>query len=169
MPVAFQIASEAAETRHILPFLIGLLQKHSGDITDAADLDALIEAGTTLESYLQTLSMHGRDVPPDAQARLNTLCVRHCQLAEVAGVHIIPKHHLFIHVTELIAVKGNPRHYSTFLDESINGEIASICAALHRSTFERKALQRFGVLRNGLTCNALSGKRAIQTRIPEFW
>ena len=46
-----------------------------------------------------------------------------------------PKCHLLVHLIQRALVKGNPRLYSTYRDESLNGIIAKIARSAHRWTW----------------------------------
>jgi hypothetical protein len=52
----------------------------------------------------------------------------------------------YFYLFERFGIKymGSPKFYSTFLDESYNGKLAKICAACHRSTWEKTAFAKFG-------------------------
>ena len=54
-----------------------------------------------------------------------------------------PKSHLFPHLTLRIPHWGNPRFYSTYLDESLNRTFIKIAASCHRRTFERRMFSKF--------------------------
>ena len=45
------------------------------------------------------------------------------------GGHLTPKHHLFVHLTQRIPWQGNPRFYSTFLDETLNAVVSYVANA----------------------------------------
>eukprot|EP00959_Pyramimonas_sp_CCMP1952_P416758 8731419-Pyramimonas_sp.AAC.1 len=65
---------------------------------------------------------------------------------EDAGNEHLPKCHMFVHVTQKIHVQGNPRYYSTFLDESLNLVIANMAAASHKQNWELSIMQRARLL-----------------------
>eukprot|EP00959_Pyramimonas_sp_CCMP1952_P404396 8474233-Pyramimonas_sp.AAC.2 len=58
----------------------------------------------------------------------------------------LPKSHLFVHLTARIPEYGNPRLYSTFLDEGLNLILAGVASASHRCTFERSIFERIRLL-----------------------
>ncbi len=106
----------------------------------------LMAAGNALERFNKLLLEHGRKVPDDVCDELNQLCVLHCNLLESAHVHILPKHHFFRHMAQLIRRKGNPRYYNCYVDESMNGTIALVCNTTHRARFERVVFRKFGYM-----------------------
>ena len=92
--------------------------------------------------------------PSESQAKqANEIMLRylsHCTKVKeetmgkpIRKYHIVPKHHLFLHLTHGIRHKGNPRFYQTYLDESLNKTICSIAASSHRSTMERRVAAKF--------------------------
>ncbi len=52
------------------------------------------------------------------------LYLRHMRLATAAGVHIIPKHHLALHLWDRAAVTGNPKEFANWYDEHLNATLA---------------------------------------------
>ena len=64
--------------------------------------------------------------------------VRHLRLAREAGVQVLPKHHLFAHVLLKTRLYGNPKYYATFLDESLNRQLASVARSAYAAVWERR-------------------------------
>eukprot|EP00959_Pyramimonas_sp_CCMP1952_P168601 3522739-Pyramimonas_sp.AAC.1 len=58
------------------------------------------------------------------------------------GARFVPKHHLWAHLVQCAAANGNPRFYSTFLDETLNGVVATMAKAGHSKTWERRIFTR---------------------------
>ena len=110
------------------------------------DADSLLVAGSVLQDYLQLLVVSPAKVPLQTCQTLMDLCIRHLRLLSEAGVHYTPKHHLWCHLTLRIRTAGNPRCYSTFLDESLNRVLANIAAKAHRSTWELRTFHRVQLL-----------------------
>ena len=54
----------------------------------------------------------------------------------------MPKFHLFSHFEQQIAVSGNPPRHWCYMDESLIGDVVSICEACHPSTLHRLVLQK---------------------------
>ena len=48
-----------------------------------------------------------------------------------------------IHMSMGARVKGNPRFYTTYLDESLNKVFIAIAKQCHRRTFERRLFARY--------------------------
>ena len=55
---------------------------------------------------------------------------------------LLPKHHLWVHMTQEAQRLGNPVYHNTFLDESLNGVLKAACRSCHQMVFERSALRR---------------------------
>ena len=56
------------------------------------------------------------------------------------------KHHLWVHVTEDMALEGNSRHYATYCDESLNRDFARIAQCCHRRTFEPRLFAEYSLV-----------------------
>eukprot|EP00959_Pyramimonas_sp_CCMP1952_P434723 9102584-Pyramimonas_sp.AAC.1 len=67
----------------------------------------------------------GRKIPPHTHQKLLTLCVEHLKAYDRAGGMFTPKQHLFVHLTAHMIFFGNPRHRSTWHDETLNKAIRS--------------------------------------------
>ena len=129
---------KAAETKHIFPFVVELVRRHADGLRADVHVDALIAACQTLLDYTDVLAREPRLVSEEAQKVCLQSCRRHLELCRRAGVHMKPKHHLWEHITEDVALKGNPRHYVTYCDESLNRDFERIEQSCHRKTFERR-------------------------------
>ena len=71
------------------------------------------------------------------------LYVRHLRCATAANVHIIPKHHLALHLWDRSPQTGNPREFANWLDEHLNGTLAAVAKIAYPSVFERRVLSYF--------------------------
>eukprot|EP00959_Pyramimonas_sp_CCMP1952_P430694 9020002-Pyramimonas_sp.AAC.1 len=81
----------------------------------------------------------------DCQTLLD-MCLRHMALMGEVASPKAPKSHMFAHLTLRIPHWGNPRFYSTFLDESLNLTLAVVASASHRLTWERSIFDRMRLL-----------------------
>jgi hypothetical protein len=54
----------------------------------------------------------------------------------------VPKHHLMFHLLSNAAFLGNPRRYSTWLDESLNKLLKATCRHASQAVFEASTLLR---------------------------
>ena len=67
--------------------------------------------------------------------------VRHLKLAQSAGVPSIPKHNQFVHLLQNMRRFGNPKMYSSFIDESLNKNLAAVARNAHSFVWERRIFQ----------------------------
>ena len=68
------------------------------------------------------------------------LYLRHLRLAMDAGVHVIPKHHLALHLWDRAAVTGNPKEFANWYDEQLNATLAGVAKAAYPTVYERRVL-----------------------------
>lgn len=73
------------------------------------------------------------------------LYLRHMRLATAAGVHIIPKHHLALHLWDRAAVTGNPKEFANWYDEHLNATLAAVAKAAYPTVYERRVLSHFSL------------------------
>ena len=66
--------------------------------------------------------------------------LRHMRLATAAGVHIIPKHHLALHLWDRAAVISNPKEFAKWCDEHLNATLAALEKAAYPTVYERRVL-----------------------------
>lgn len=142
----YELKTKAAETGVLLLWAADFCKRRGADAVDFPNKSTFAAAGSCLLDYMAIIRGSGVVVPRDDCHRLMFLCLRHLALMEEAGVRHLPKSHMFIHVTQRIPEQGNPRFYSTFLDESLNLVIANMAAASHRSTWEVSVFQRARLL-----------------------
>ena len=56
---------------------------------------------------------------------------------DLAEVHMIPKHHYWIHLTMAVCEVGNERYYWNYVDEQVNGKLKRACESSLPATFCR--------------------------------
>jgi hypothetical protein len=78
------------------------------------------------------LASHGRQIDEPVSESLFQTYSRFISLMDRAGAELLPKSHLMFHLVQNSIFKGNPRHYSTYIDESYNGVIARVVRSCHR-------------------------------------
>ena len=137
------LKTKAGETGVLVRWATDLCQRHARSMKLG---DELLAAGECLLEYMAILKEHDRIVPRSACQRLLDLCTRHISLLQLAQLPLVPKHHLMVHLTLRIPTRGNPRFYSTFLDESLNAALAKIAGASHRTTWETSIFSRVRLL-----------------------
>ncbi|CAE7222610.1 unnamed protein product [Symbiodinium sp. CCMP2592] len=129
------LKAKAAETHGLLNFVVDRLAKHSEQLastTEAASVDLLLRAGTAAMDFDAVLAAHPRAVDADTCALLSDNYNRFICLSARAQIPLMPKCHMMYHMIQRALLKGNPRFYSTYIDESLNGAIARVCRSVHR-------------------------------------
>lgn len=132
---------KAAETKHLVPFLIQLLSS-TPSFPEPARQNYL-EAARAMQEFVRILD--------DSPAQLDLVAVgglceaykRFVRYAEFAGIRAKPKFHLLAHVILRAPRMGNPTSYGTFEDEGLNAVLRSIGAAAHRSVWEYRVFSNF--------------------------
>lgn len=135
------LKAKADESKWLLFFGMDMLVKypmHSDP--QSAPLKA---AGSALVEYFRIMECNGRNFSDDTMHAFRAHCHAHLRYAKDAGILYTPKHHLMVHLTHRAAKHGNPRFYSTFLDESFNGQMAAVCRSAHRAKFQERVLIKF--------------------------
>eukprot|EP00959_Pyramimonas_sp_CCMP1952_P463499 9485050-Pyramimonas_sp.AAC.1 len=143
------ISTKAAESKWLFFFSVWLMEEFGNKCADVERANVLLQAGVALVKWCDLLEKQPRKVPADVCDDLEAFAAMHCNLAGLGGVPILPKHHLFRHLTEMIRVKGSPHYYHTYIDEGMNGVVASIAASTHRARFERMVFRKWGYLARG--------------------
>ena len=143
--------AKAAETAGVLLFAVRCLENHmakfeakSPDVHLCARL--LLESGKAALGIEEIMREHDRVLPRAAQCKLLSLYLRHISLFERAGGDLKPKHHLMVHLWQQTCRHGNPRFYSTYRDESLNGVIARIAKSTHRWSFMDVTHRHYSIL-----------------------
>ena len=133
------LSAKAAETHGLLEFCIVLLDiflpkfRTDDDILCAQLLKAAGENALKFDAYL---SQNDRDMPQKERDDMAYAFVRFGTLFERANGHVIPKFHLMLHLIARVTRNGNPRFYTTYKDESLNGVVARIAKSCHRRSWE---------------------------------
>jgi len=116
---------KGAETKHLIDFVVELLQRHGFAHR------ALLESGLHLQRYVRMLEVVGNN-PDETQSNdLLYHAVMHMALATEAGLAATPKYHQFLHLAWDTYMNGNPNVYASWVDESLNKNLTSICAVAH--------------------------------------
>ena len=128
------LKAKASESRHLLDFAVSLLEEHV-DKLDAVQGPFLLASGRAAQQVNAVIRECPRVMAVADQQRLLNAYLRHCSLYCRAGGVLAPKHHLMIHYIQRISYLGNPRFYSCYQDESLNGVVVKIARSCHRLTF----------------------------------
>ena len=136
---------KAAETGTILPWSVSLLESLGSGLAHFRDL---LTAGKALVRWLEITREAEVIMTPAQTQELNDCCQRHLVNIQRAGVHCVPKHHFFAHLSANAGTIGCPKAYSCFLDESLNLCLRNIAEGCHRARQEERIFTHFNLLGN---------------------
>jgi hypothetical protein len=114
----------------------------------------LLKSAECLRDWLAAIRACGPVMPLAECSRCETLAVKHVVLWRAhTGAAPKPKHHAFVEMSRALRTTGNPAHYSTYLDESINAMVARLARSVHPANFSLEVLKKY-VLRRTLDARA---------------
>ena len=137
----YNLNAKAAESHALLRFVRWLLEKHEGEfatlcpVNHSRQCSLLLNAATAALAIEEVLGVASRRLSRVQCQSLFDSYVRFLVLYRRAGGVLKPKMHLVVHMIQRSLKKGNPRLYSTYRDESINGVFAKIARSAHRRTW----------------------------------
>ena len=132
----YNLSAKAAESKGLLKFIRWLLVRHGDDLINLGDdickashLSAATENALAMDDVLNSDS---RTLSRNECQNLLNRYIRFLLHYLRAGGVLKPKCHLLFHMVQRALFKGNPRLYSTYRDESLNGVFAKIARSAHR-------------------------------------
>ena len=136
----YGLHAKAAESHGLLKFVRWLLEKYSDEFEKLPEETsrplAILKAATQAANSMDDiLKIEIRKLSRMQCQHLMQHYLRFLTLYLKAGGVWRPKCHLLLHLIQRAMVQGNPRLYSTYRDESLNGVIAKIARSAHRSTW----------------------------------
>ena len=134
------LAIKAAECSTFIEFIRDELREVSGRLAKGS---AVLVLGEALVSFRDQMRYGPRTFSIHQQQRFCDTAARAFSVRLEAGVRFYPKWHMMLHIASDSKRIGNPKFWSTFLDESYNGRVASIAGKLHRSTWYDRLLGTF--------------------------
>lgn len=134
---------KGAEMGSLLPWSLALLEQHGQAVAHRA---ALLAAGRSLESWLEVTRQSGDVLEMVESQELMDQAARFLANCARAGVHFVPKHHFFAHMSSRARVLGNPKLYSCFKDEALNLTLRTIAENSHRAKQEVRIFTHFHLL-----------------------
>ena len=130
----YGLHAKAAESHGLLKFVLWLLEKYSDEFEKLPEETsrplAILKAATQAANSMDDILLSRMQCQHLMQHYLRFLT-----LYLKAGGVWRPKCHLPLHLIQRAMVQGDPRLYSTYRDESLNGVIAKIARSAHRSTW----------------------------------
>ena len=172
------LKAKAAETHGLLAFVVEMLQKYehqlstSGSEQDQLLFELLKHAGQSALAFDAVLARHGRQVDEGAAEEMLMHYNRFIVLCNRAGIPILPKAHLMYHCIQRSLEQGNPRTYTTYLDESYNWAIARVCRSVHRRAWAYAVYRKLQILEAVKASGAdmdCSGPMALNGLGPRAW
>jgi hypothetical protein len=118
--------AKAKETHCLLDFAVDQLEVHAPllgelDAEHKTRFEMLLLAGREAQRFDRILHEQPRHIKPETQRDLMLAFRSHCAFFERAGAEMKPKHHVMCHCIRRAHTLGNPQHYHTYRDESLNG------------------------------------------------
>jgi len=137
--------AKGAETKGLIPFAIGLLERYGAPCRPEA-APHLLTAGKSLMEVIRVQAAYGTCIPAGECSYMYKCGIQHIRSAFSGGVPPLPKHHQFLHLLRGAAFNGNPRVYACWFDESLNKTIAGVAAKAHISVWEARILEYMNIL-----------------------
>ena len=134
------LSAKAQESRGLLKFIFWFLKKHSEDFQALAHEESqkalfLLAAAESALDLDNVFRVERRKLERSESQRLLASYLRFVSFYKRSGGVVKPKLHLIFHLIQGSLERGNPRHYSTYQDESLNAVFAKIARSAHRSTW----------------------------------
>ncbi len=108
----------------------------------------LLRSANCLKDWLELVLAAGAVLPPDECAKGQVLAVKHVVLWKAFAEDTLkPKHHAFVELARRLHRAGNPAHYSTYMDESVNALIARLARSVHPANFAVEVLKKYALHR----------------------
>ena len=152
------MTTHAAETGTLLEYCVDAVHRLRAFLPHNLR-EAYVLAGDALLEYHVLMQQSPRVLTPPVHQEFVSALRRYFVFSRLAELPVIPKWHLALHLTLRAGRNGNPRTYSTFLDESLNGRIAAIAGAAHRITFYPRVLMQFNTCYAGLEGSRTKNRR----------
>jgi hypothetical protein len=136
------LSAKAKECHGLLAFAVAVLEEHAAQFRalggdNTLKWEMLLASGREALAFDSILTSHGRNMNEQMQETLLTKFVSHCIFFQRSGNELKPKHHAMYHCIRRIHLLGNPQHYHTYRDESLNGshDIQTVCVAEYMLRF----------------------------------
>lgn len=132
--------AKAAESHGLLLFIRHLLSKHLEafqHLPQATSRKAkfLLESSKAAVGLDEVFATESRTLSREQTQTAMGHYARFLSFYNKAGGPTTPKCHFMFHLLQRSIFKGNPRKYSTYKDESVNGQLAKIARSCHRRTW----------------------------------
>ena len=136
-----QLHCKAAVSGDVLRFTVDMVERHFRALTHG---EALLAAGRALKDYLTVTRAAGPILSVSERQALVDGCKNFLTFSRKCGVSFKPKHHLYVHLVWSTHVFGNPlRWTSTWVDEGLNSQLASVAKGSHPLTWSKRIIATF--------------------------
>ena len=139
------LKAKGAETRHLLPFVIELVEKPA-NLACVQHGSELLRACKSLQRVYDIIRDNPRDMGENALQELHDACMDVGEQCEQALVAMIPKFHMLKHIPEMGQLAGNAKFHSTYEDEAFNRDIVRIIQSTHTADFLKRLLAKCDLL-----------------------
>lgn len=139
-----RLSAKGGESKTLVPFVLLLLMEFCDRSGVRGQL--LIESGQALSSMLRIMCERPRVLDANTRSHLLDLARTHILKYQQAGCHMVYKHHALIHLIRSSGFHGNPCFFSTYQDETENGDCAKICGSVHVDKFSEATLGKLLLL-----------------------
>lgn len=133
---------KAAETKHLLPFLLQLLTSTPAFPEPARK--NYLEATRAMSEIVRIMDEGPANLDVMEIGGLLEAYKKFFRYAQFAGIRAKPKLHLLAHIFMRARRMGNPTCYGTFEDEGLNAVLRNIGAVAHRTVWEYRVFANFG-------------------------
>ena len=151
-----KLKAKGAATRYLIPYVLEMIKEHASEVGD----DQIIAVVQLLQQFYIILENEGRFLSYTARRDLtkigNDFGILYCALARRASEarvklwKLSPKLHMFMHLCiSLSDVAGcyiNPRHFWTYADEDLVGQLIEVAESCHATTVAVSALFKWCLL-----------------------
>ena len=128
------LRAKANESLHLVEFCVQLLETHAASLAQPKQ-KFLLESARAAVQVSDIFRTSPRIMSRDTQELLMGAYLRHCVFFQRSGGNIVIKHHLMLHLIQRCIILGNPKYYSCYRDESMNGALVKVARSCHRMTF----------------------------------
>ena len=134
------LTAKAAETKGLLEFVVLQLQERRAVLETLKPKNRLVgelllEAGISALKFEHLLKQLPLDINESGRQELSSSFNHFIQCYWKAGGEVKPKVHMMRHLIRRSSGLGNPRSYSQFRNESVNGVLARIARSCHRRSW----------------------------------
>jgi hypothetical protein len=141
-----KLKTKGAETWGVCLFLIEEI-KVRGNVLDAEERMRLQQAGDHLEHIVRIWKTSNWTMDREQATQVMNHYKIYARLMRPFEI-FTPKHHIMIHPIFDQLIKGNPWHYSEWIDESLNKTLRATCRHASQQCFEQTVLLRMLQLLN---------------------